>query len=249
MDDSADFSELISLNLLPMPSFASLCSLFSVPLIATEQPKVIFLDAMGTLFGLRGSVGDVYSAIAFQVGVTVAPERLNAAFLQSFKASHPLAFPGSNPEQIPELELNWWLAIAEATFSQAGVLDQFPDFNAFFAQLYHHFALADPWHVYADVLPALNHWQQQGIELGIISNFDSRLHGVLDSLGLRRFFGSITLSSSAGVAKPDSQIFTTALQKHDCSPQQAWHIGDSLKEDYHGARQAGIEAFLIQRSD
>ena len=30
----------------------------------TDLPKVIFFDAVGTLFGVKGSVGTVYKAIA-----------------------------------------------------------------------------------------------------------------------------------------------------------------------------------------
>ncbi len=30
-------------------------------------PKVIFLDAMGTLFGIKGSVGEIYRAIAIDM--------------------------------------------------------------------------------------------------------------------------------------------------------------------------------------
>jgi putative hydrolase of the HAD superfamily len=84
--------------------------------------------------------------------------------------------------------------------------------------------------------------------LGIISNFDSRIYQVLAELGLEYFFRSITISSQTGAAKPDAEIFQIALQKHDCSPAQAWHIGDSKKEDYQGAKALGIEAFLIKRS-
>jgi putative hydrolase of the HAD superfamily len=138
--------------------------------------------------------------------------------------------------------------LTEAVFNNLGYLARFPDFEAFFGQLYRHFATAEPWVLYEDVIPALRLWQLQGIELGIISNFDSRIYQVLAELGLEYFFRSITISSHAGVAKPDPEIFQIALQKHDCSPAQAWHIGDSKKEDYQGAKTLGIEAFLIKRS-
>lgn len=211
-------------------------------------PKVIFLDAVGTLFGIRGSVGKVYSAIAAEFGVNVAPERLNSAFFESFKAAPPLAFSQAQFTQIPELEFNWWRAVAEATFIAAGVGEQFVDFSAFFEQLYDYFAAADPWYVYDDVLPALKRWQQAGIQLGIISNFDSRINQVLTALELRDFFDTITISSFSGVAKPNPEIFVIALQKHDCLPEEAWHIGDSWNEDYQGAKNAGIRPLLIQRN-
>lgn len=212
-----------------------------------KYPKVVFLDAVGTLFGIRGSVGEVYSAIAAKVGVEVGPDRLNSAFFQSFKIAPPLAFSQAQFEQIPELEFNWWQAVARSTFATAGAMEQFVDFPAFFVELYDYFATAEPWYVYDDVLPALRRWQQAGIQLGIISNFDSRIQQVLEALELREFFSTITISSLTGAAKPNPEIFTVALKKHGCTPQEAWHIGDSLAEDYQGAKTAGIRPFLIQR--
>lgn len=210
-------------------------------------PKVIFLDAVGTLFGIRGTVGEIYSAIAAQTGVNVIPESLDAAFLKSFKNSPPLAFAGVELAQIPELEFQWWQAIAENTFAEVGASDKFSDFPAFFDQLYRHFATEEPWYLYPDVLPALTAWQTRGIELGIISNFDSRIYKVLEVLGIRPFFQSITISSFAGSAKPEPKIFATALDKHGCFPQQAWHIGDSLPEDYYAAKAVGMRPYLIGR--
>lgn len=213
-----------------------------------KQPKVIFLDAMGTLFGLKQSVGEVYAMVAKEVGVIVAPDTLNQTFKQSFKVANPLAFPNVEKNQIPELEFQWWRAIARSTFSQAGVLPEFEDFSSFFVQLYDYFTTPEPWYIYEDVLPSLQHWQNQGIELGIISNFDSRLNKVLDHLQLKHFFKSITISSLAGTAKPEPLIFQIALEKHNCEPRQAWHIGDNLEEDYYGAKEAGIKAFWLERN-
>ncbi|MGF1481025.1 MAG: HAD-IA family hydrolase [Cyanophyceae cyanobacterium] len=211
-------------------------------------PTVIFLDAVGTLFGIRGSVGEIYSAIASQAGVEVSPHRLDQAFVASFKAAPRLAFPGVNSAQIPAREFQWWQTVTRTTFEQVGVLDRFADFNRFFTSLYGHFATAHPWFVYPDVVPALTAWQQQGIELGIISNFDTRLYQVLEHLQLKHFFSSITVSSRAGAAKPASSIFAAALRQHRCSPHQAWHVGDSQAEDYQGAEAAGLRPFLLQRS-
>jgi putative hydrolase of the HAD superfamily len=214
-----------------------------------KQPKVIFLDAVGTLFGVKGSVGKVYAQIAQRFGVEVASDALNKAFFQSFKTASPPIFPQSKPEEIPKREFEWWHAIALHTFEQVGVLDQFSDFSAFFTSLYAHFNTAEPWFVYPDVLPALQHWQQLEIELGVLSNFDSRLYSVLQALDLTQFFTSITISTEVGAAKPDPKIFAVGLDKHHCCADSAWHIGDSCQEDYHGAKAAGLRAIWLQRND
>lgn len=211
-------------------------------------PKVIYLDAFGTLFGVKGSVGQRYSDLARRAGVETDPQAVNRAFYQSFVAAERLAFPGEAPVAIPELEYCWWQAIVADTFAQVSALEKFDDFDSFFKDLYDYFATAAPWEIYADTLPSLKRWQTRGIELGIISNFDSRLHQVLAVLGLAPYFQSVTLSTEVGAAKPSAKIFRAALAKHNCSAAQAWHIGDSKTEDYAGAQAAGIRAVLIARS-
>jgi putative hydrolase of the HAD superfamily len=212
-----------------------------------QQPKVIFLDAVGTLFGVRGSVGEAYSAIASTFGVKASPTALNDAFFQAFSTAEPLIFPETDPEEIPQCEFEWWRLIALRTFQNVGVLNQFEDFTDFFDQLYNYFATDQPWFIYPDVLPALSTWQKAGIQLGIVSNFDSRIDLVLKALKLDEFFISVTISTRVGAAKPEPKIFATALEKHRCHPREAWHIGDSLKEDYHGAKAAGLRAILLDR--
>ncbi len=211
------------------------------------QPQVIFLDAVGTLFGVRGSVGEVYHAIALSFGVDVPSELLQDTFMASFKSASPMEFPGVPSEALVQKEYHWWEEVARSTFQQAGYYDNFTDFPGFFEELYTHFATAEPWYVYPDILPALAGWRSKGIKLGIISNFDSRLFSVLEALELQDFFTSVTISSEVGAAKPNPKIFQTALAKHGYEPEQAWHIGDSLKEDYQGAKAVGIEAYLIER--
>jgi putative hydrolase of the HAD superfamily len=215
--------------------------------LVEQHPQVIFLDAVGTLFGVRSSVGAMYAQVAQGEGVELDGAAINQAFYQAFTTATPLAFAEQEPEKIRELEFQWWRNLAVETFTLAGSIEQFPDFDKFFLTLYDYFATAQPWIVYPEVVTALTHWRSQDIKLGIISNFDSRIYQVLTALELMDFFSSITISSEAGAAKPDSQIFTTALGKYNCLPTAAWHIGDSLQEDYHGATQAGLRGILIKR--
>lgn len=212
-----------------------------------EPPKVILLDAVGTLFGVKGSVGEVYSQLAKEFDVEVSPETLNKTFLHCFKASPPPIFPNAELHDIPQQEFNWWRKIVFHTFERAGVVERFADFSGFFSELYIHFGTAGPWFVYPDVLSSLANWRKQDIELGVLSNFDSRLFSVLQSLELSSYFSSVTISTQAGAAKPDPEIFAIALAKHNCPPSAAWHIGDSIVEDYQGAKAAGLRGIWIDR--
>jgi putative hydrolase of the HAD superfamily len=210
-------------------------------------PQVIFLDAVGTLFGVRDSVGDIYSEMANKYGVDCPPELLNRYFFTAFKNAPPCIFPDLPTAEIPAAEYHWWRSINLQTFVAAGVWEQFADFEAFFADLYAYFATAAAWTIYPDTLVALAKWQQAGVQLAVLSNFDSRLYTVLKVLELQQYFSTVTISTEVSAAKPQLAIFTAAMQKYQCSPQSCWHIGDSLEEDYLGAGSAGMTAIWLNR--
>ncbi|MBT9316561.1 HAD-IA family hydrolase [Leptothoe spongobia] len=212
-----------------------------------SKPKVIFLDAVGTLFGVKGSVGEVYQTLSNQAGVGASAKQLDQAFYRSFAAANAMAFPDVSNVEIPHREYLWWLAIAKDTFQRAGIFQEFSDFEGFFEGVYQYFATAEPWIVYDDTLSSLQRWQTMDISLGIISNFDSRIYAVLEALNLKQYFESITISTEAGAAKPAPLIFTTALEKHGCRPQEAWHVGDSRKDDVKGAEAVGIRGIWLKR--
>lgn len=219
-------------------------------LLALPEPPtdtIIFLDAVGTIIGVKDGVGEIYSEFAQKFGVECDPAQVNDAFYQEFKVAAPCVFPGVASAKIPEQEYQWWRSINQRTFTRIGKIADFKDFEGFFEALYAYFATAAAWEVYPDTLVALDRWQQQGFTLGILSNFDTRLYGVLDALDLHKYFSSITISTEAGAAKPSHLIFQQALSQHNCLANNAWHIGDSELEDYQGATAAGLKAWLLKR--
>jgi len=210
-----------------------------------KLPKVIFLDAMGTLFDLKQSVGEIYQQFARKYGVDVAIDPLEKAFINGFKSAPVLAFPANKLAIVKQQEFDWWKQVVSATFEQLESLDKFTDFDAFFSEIYFYFGTKEPWYILPGTVESLTSWRDRGIELGVISNFDSRLIGVLKHLDLDHFFSSITISSLAGFAKPATNIFQIALNKYNFAPQEAWHIGDNLDDDYQGAKNAGLTAFWL----
>ena len=212
-----------------------------------QKPKVIFFDAVGTLFDVRGTVGEIYGQFAQEAGIAVDSGKLNQAFIQSFRAAPPPAFVERDPMVLGQLEYEWWREVAFKSFAKVGAEAEIEDFDAFFQPLFDHFALADPWIIYPEVPETLAALKALGIELAIISNFDSRLYLVLQALGLNSWFSSITLASQIGAAKPDPKIFQAALAMYGFSPEQTCHVGDSWEEDYQGAVAAGIKGVWLDR--
>lgn len=209
-----------------------------------SKPKVVFLDAEGTLFRILGSVGEVYLRHAQPYGVTATPEAIQQAFRRAFADAPPPVFSVSDHQEVKSCERLWWFDVVHNVFYRVGM---FEGFDAYFEEVFQYFARPEAWALYPETLPTLTALEERGLELGIVSNFDSRLYEILIGLGIDRFFESVTISSFAGAAKPSPKIFQRALQKHGAKPEEAWHVGNSLQDDIEGASAAGLHGVWLDR--
>jgi putative hydrolase of the HAD superfamily len=117
------------------------------------------------------------------------------------------------------------------------------------AELFDRFRRAESWEVFEDVVPTLESLGEQGLRLGVVSNWDHRLPDLLADLGLAPFFDTITYSSMCGVEKPHPHIFQQCLAALDVPPARALHVGDRALEDAEGALGAGMRALRLDRSE
>ncbi|MFM8276516.1 MAG: HAD-IA family hydrolase [Cyanobium sp.] len=215
----------------------------STPVSAWPRPAGLLLDAMGTLIGLKASVGSTYAAAAADHGLTVAAAAIDAAFPAIYRSAPPLAFPGLEGAELERAERRWWGERIEAVLRACGAGPATP---ALQHQLFERFADPDLWRVYPDVLEPLRRWQGAGLRLAVVSNFDSRLDGLLRGLGLAELVELVVVSSRAGAAKPSPLPFQQALAGLGLAASQVWHVGDS-PEDGAGARAAGVPCLLVRR--
>lgn len=58
---------------------------------------------------------------------------------------------------------------------------------------------------------------------------------------IEEYFSSVVYSEEAGVRKPHKAIFDLALQRANCTAEEALMIGDDWDADILGARNAGID--------
>lgn len=85
-----------------------------------------------------------------------------------------------------------------------------------------------------------------GKTVGVISNFDPRLHDILREMEVPKLDFVVT-SYEAGVEKPQEEIFKRAIAASGLSiqPHEALHIGNEVQKDFVGAKNAGWSAILI----
>lgn len=96
--------------------------------------------------------------------------------------------------------------------------------------------------LFNDVLPTLEALRVKYI-LGMLSNGNS----YPERCGLEGMFRFVVFSQDHGVEKPNPRLFQIAVEKAGCSKQQLLHVGDSLRDDVTGARNAGVKCVWLNR--
>ena len=123
------------------------------------------------------------------------------------------------------------------------------DFDSFFDRIYEKFRGSQGWMLFPETFGVLKQLKNIGLKLGIISNFDSRIYSVLESLGIRDLFDAVTISSETGYPKPNREIFEAAVRALSVPASSVLLVGDSPDDDVLPAIRAGLSAVLIDRRD
>ena len=102
--------------------------------------------------------------------------------------------------------------------------------NSFCHALYSHYSSADAYFLHDGVLPCLRRLSAANVSLGVISDFDERLEGILRGLGIRSYFRFVVQSFVEGYSKPSKELWQSAIAKID-KVDKGWHVGDDPKKD------------------
>jgi len=197
--------------------------------------QAVLFDAAETLFTTRGSVGEIYGGIAREFGSTARATDIQAAFVRQFRHSGPLT---------REHEKEWWKDVVHRVFTEVGMVREF---DRYFEKVYDTFRGSEAWILFPETREVLGELKNRGLRLGVISNFDSRVYSVMRSLDILSFFDAVTISSETGFAKPQPEIFRTALQALHVTADRTLLVGDSVADDVIAAKAVGIAALLLDR--
>jgi putative hydrolase of the HAD superfamily len=99
---------------------------------------------------------------------------------------------------------------------------------------------------FPDAAPALRTVGDLGLATAVVSNGDCSLPDALRSAGIE--VGVVVDSATTGAAKPDPAIFDLALRRLGVEAAAALHVGDVPELDGEGARAAGIDVVIVDRS-
>jgi putative hydrolase of the HAD superfamily len=195
----------------------------------------VLLDAFGTLFELDDPFERLRRSLRERLSLDVEPPAAERAFRAEMAFYQANCHSAGDVHSLAELRRRCGELLAgELGLARPG------------EQLVPVLADAVSYRVYDDVPPALRAIADRGILIGVVSNWDCSLPDVLRGAGLN--VDVAVDSASAKSVKPDPRIFRLALERLAVDPRRALHVGDTPAADGDGARAAGIDVRIVDRS-
>jgi putative hydrolase of the HAD superfamily len=205
-----------------------------------DSPRAVLLDVGDTLVRPDPSWRDVYARVFADHGIEASAEAFGEAFRAAWKEwEHEGPFEASEEASFQRL-----MALDRLVFDRLGYHD-LPE--SFFREVDREFRQRSAFHVFPDVIPALDALVTAGLRLAVVSNWGWAAPELLQTLELARHFEVLSISARVGYQKPHPAIFQHALDLLDLRADEVIHVGDDPAADILGARRAGIAAVLMDR--
>lgn len=199
--------------------------------------RCVAFDAVGTLIAARPGVAEVYHRIGQRYGGLLSVSEIAARFHRELFARTP------HDETSEAAEREFW----RQTVSR--VLGTVRDADACFADLYAHFARADSWSLLPDVEETLQGLAAHGVPVLIASNFDGRLHTVMEGIPVLQPIARRVISSEVGWRKPSGKFYDALIAAAGAAPEEILMVGDDLERDILPARQRGLRTLHLSRKN
>jgi putative hydrolase of the HAD superfamily len=211
---------------------------FALQNMADFPIRAVALDVVGTLLQPVPAAVDVYAQVGRRFGCRIEIDDLSRAFHDAF-ARQDAVDAAADWRTDEARELQRWRSIVGEVLVDAS------DPQACFAALYEHFAHAAHWQCDPAATELLAELNQRGCKLALASNFDGRLHRVIDGFPVLASVRHLIISSEVGWRKPSTRFFDAVCRALETPPYEVLHMGDDPRNDYQGAVAAGCQAVLF----
>ena len=203
--------------------------------------RIVLFDAVGTVLAPQPSIAQTYVDIGSRYIDGLEQEEVLIRFKQVF--SRVFSAENSQMRVTEESTLAAWVKVVEGTF---------PDFksagNELFQELWDYFASSEAWRVYDDVKDCFERLLRRGFQLGIASNFDSRLEGIVQRDSILSQVQHVFHSAQLGWNKPARGFCDGITERLAVPAEQIVLIGDRLDNDIQPALEAGWQGIWIDRT-
>lgn len=200
----------------------------------------VVFDAVGTVIFADPPIHMAYHRIGRKHGSAVTPEEALRRFREAFQSR---SAPGNGILTTNEdRERAFWWEVVEA------VLPDVTDKQTCFDELHAYFARPTAWGCFVDVADTLAALHALGLKLAMASNFDVRLHSVVDGHPELASVQTRVISTEVGFKKPSPDFFRALIDRCGAEPHEILMIGDDWNDDIVAARSVGLQAIHLDRS-
>jgi putative hydrolase of the HAD superfamily len=206
--------------------------------------KAVFFDAGNTLLLPHPSVEEVCREVLASHGINPSMEDIRRGLERAERYYQDRYWSDDTFWASEEEASKLWDEMFTLALREVGVEDP----RAMGRLLNHEFGDGRRWALFPDVMPTVERLHDEGLRMGIVSNWDARLPGLCHHLGLSRYLDFVISSANLGRIKPEASIFHLALGRMGVSPPEAVHVGDHYYADVMGARSVGIHPVLLDRA-
>jgi putative hydrolase of the HAD superfamily len=208
-------------------------------LLSDYLPHVrwVVFDAVGTLIVPEPSVADAYHEIAERFGSLLTRDEIQQRFKTVYKRL--MTSETRDLATSEDIEHRYWQDIV------AEVLDDVQDRPACFDALWKHFTQPTSWKLIEARGELLKNLKLAGHNLGMASNFDGRLHGIVDGIPELRQIDQLWISSEVGWKKPAPAFYETIIKDTGVRSDQILFIGDEPINDVDAPRRHGMHVLHV----
>ena len=210
-----------------------------------QKIDTVFFDAGNTLLQTATDESQTFARLAAETGIQLDVEVVRAQLPRMYQLYERLYRQDESFWQDEQRARAIWLQMYEYLGSLLAIPAELRPLLS--QKVYTYYLSAKAWQLFDDAPQTLRALRDQDIKMGIISNCESTLVGIISGLGLSDFFGSVLVSADVGMHKPMPQMFELALSRLDALPENSLHVGDVISADVMGASAVGITPVLIDR--
>ena len=202
----------------------------------------VFFDAVGTVLEPSPPVRRAYLQAGRRHGHEATEAEVGRLFKNAFAQEEARdRLQGLRTSEARERE-RWWNIV---TTTLPGIVSP----EACYQELHAHFGFPDSWAVLPGVVELFSLLADMGIRVGIASNFDSRLHGIIRSKPEFDAISHVVVSSEIGWRKPAEAFFHHLSKLAETPPRRILMVGDDPENDVCGPQKIGMQAMLVNPSD
>ncbi|HEX6230354.1 MAG TPA: HAD-IA family hydrolase [Actinomycetota bacterium] len=203
----------------------------------------VFFDAGETLVHPHPTFPDLFAQVLRREGFDVSPDTVRDRIHVVFDRFKQAADTNELWTTTREKSRAFWHDVYGIFLRELGI----PDGDGLIDTVYAEFTDLANYALFEDVVPALDHLEESGLRLGVVSNFEEWLERLLERLGVRRYFEVRVISGVEGLEKPDPRIFELAMERAGVRPTESVYVGDNPEFDVDPALAVGMFPVLIDR--